>query len=155
MALSGARARRNRLEQSIVYGPTAGDGVAVDDGAGQPDDGTGDNVIVEGTDGADSITVAGSSGSASVAGLAATVNVTGAEPASDRLIINARGGDDVRRRVGGALVAGLVDDQHRVERRAPRARDQPARGERDERRGVRLARLEIDVDQDRRHVRSS
>ena len=47
MRISGPRARRNRLEQSIVYGPTAGDGVAVDDGAGQPDDGTGDNVIVD------------------------------------------------------------------------------------------------------------
>jgi len=47
VALSGSRARRNRLEQSIVYGPTAGDGVAVDDGAGQPDDGTGANVIVD------------------------------------------------------------------------------------------------------------
>src|SRR5262249_56332129 len=47
VATSGPRAVRNRLEQSVVLGPSAGDGVGVDDGAGHSDDGAGDNVIVD------------------------------------------------------------------------------------------------------------
>ena len=47
--VTGARARRNRIEQALVLGPTCGDAVRVDTGAGQPDDsGPGDNVIVDG-----------------------------------------------------------------------------------------------------------
>jgi hypothetical protein len=48
VAVSGSRARRNRIEHSLVVGPTFGDAVAVDDGAGQADAaGGGDNVIVD------------------------------------------------------------------------------------------------------------
>jgi len=47
--MTGARARRDRIEQSIFLGPTCGDTVSVDTDAGQPDDaGPGDNVIVDG-----------------------------------------------------------------------------------------------------------
>src|SRR5438876_4857579 len=49
VAMTGARARRNRIEQSLFVGPTCGDTVSVDSDAGQPDDdGPGDNVIVDG-----------------------------------------------------------------------------------------------------------
>jgi Ca2+-binding RTX toxin-like protein len=54
-----------------------------------------DQVIVNGTNGNDAIEVAGRSGTASIAGLAAIVNVTGADPASDALAIKALDGDDI------------------------------------------------------------
>ena len=48
VAISGSKARRNRIEHSLVVGPTCGDALSVDSDAGQPDDqGPGDNVIVE------------------------------------------------------------------------------------------------------------
>jgi Ca2+-binding RTX toxin-like protein len=62
--------------------------------AGGPGDGAADNVFVEGTDGDDSIAVEGKNGSARVTGLAATVNIAGAEPANDTLEIDSRGGND-------------------------------------------------------------
>jgi Ca2+-binding RTX toxin-like protein len=58
-------------------------------------DGQADNVIVNGTDGEDVIVVAGDASGTAVLGLAAQVNITGAEAANDRLTINALGGDDV------------------------------------------------------------
>ena len=42
-----------------------------------------------------SITVAGDASGVSVVGLAAQVNITGAEAANDRLTVNALAGDDV------------------------------------------------------------
>src|SRR6185436_6152189 len=46
IAITGSQARRNRIEQSIVVGPTCGDAVSVDNGAGAADEqGAGDNVI--------------------------------------------------------------------------------------------------------------
>jgi Ca2+-binding RTX toxin-like protein len=54
-----------------------------------------DQVIVDGTNGNDVIQVAGTTATAHVTGLAATVNVTNADPASDALTINARDGDDI------------------------------------------------------------
>jgi Ca2+-binding RTX toxin-like protein len=75
---------------------TAVNGVNVDLGAF---DGTGDssadNVVVEGTDGPDVITVAGSAGSATVTGLPVKVTITAAESALDRLTVSAGNGDDV------------------------------------------------------------
>jgi Ca2+-binding RTX toxin-like protein len=59
-------------------------------GDGQPD-----SVIVNGTNGNDAIVVAGNASGTSVLGLAAQVNITGAEANSDRLTINALAGDDV------------------------------------------------------------
>ncbi|HEY3206208.1 MAG TPA: calcium-binding protein [Gaiellaceae bacterium] len=54
-----------------------------------------DQVIVDGTNGNDAIEVAGRSATAGVTGLAATVNVTNADPASDALTIDALDGDDI------------------------------------------------------------
>ena len=58
-------------------------------------DGQADTVIVNGTNGDDAVTVAGDASGVAVLGLAAQVNITGAEAANDRLTVNALGGDDV------------------------------------------------------------
>ena len=67
--------------------------------AGTPGSGTGDGsadtVIVNGTNGDDVITAVGDASGVSVIGLAAQVNITGAEAANDRLTVNALAGDDV------------------------------------------------------------
>jgi Ca2+-binding RTX toxin-like protein len=65
-----------------------------------------DNVVVQATNGDDSLTVAGDAAGVSTRGLAAQVNLTGAEGANDRLTINALAGDDVVE--GSGLVAGAV-----------------------------------------------
>src|SRR5262249_22746493 len=57
-------------------------------------DGAADNVIVTGTAGEDVVVVAGDATGVSVLGLAARVNIVGAEAANDRLTINAGAGDD-------------------------------------------------------------
>jgi Ca2+-binding RTX toxin-like protein len=57
-------------------------------------DGQTDNVIVNGTNGNDTISAGGSNGTVSVTGLATTVNVTNAEAADDTLTINALEGND-------------------------------------------------------------
>jgi Ca2+-binding RTX toxin-like protein len=58
-------------------------------------DGAADNVIVFGTNGDDVALVFGDAAGTSVLGLAAQVNITGAESANDRLTVNALAGDDV------------------------------------------------------------
>jgi Ca2+-binding RTX toxin-like protein len=58
-------------------------------------DASADNVIVAGTNADDVILALGDASGASVIGLAAQVNITGAESANDRLTINALAGDDV------------------------------------------------------------
>ncbi len=63
---------------------------AAGSGDGQPD-----NVIVAGTGGEDVIQVIGDASGTTVLGLAARVNITGAETANDRLTVNALAGDDV------------------------------------------------------------
>jgi Ca2+-binding RTX toxin-like protein len=65
-----------------------------------------DNVIVQGTNGADVALVTGGGSAVSVLGLATAVNVTNPEPANDRLTINALAGDDVIEASG--LPAGLI-----------------------------------------------
>jgi Ca2+-binding RTX toxin-like protein len=77
--LSGTDVTRVNLNLAAVGG--AGDGQA-------------DAIIVKGTNGNDAVSVTGSAGSASVLGLAARVNVSGAEAANDRLTIDALAGDD-------------------------------------------------------------
>ena len=76
---------------------TGVDKVDLDLGAtpGGAGDGQPDHVIVNATDEADVLTLTGGNGAASVTGLAAAVNVTGAEPANDTLTIDARDGADV------------------------------------------------------------
>ena len=62
---------------------------------GDAGDGAVDTVTVFGTNGDDIALVAGGAKGVSVTGLAATVNIIGAEAANDRLTINALDGDDV------------------------------------------------------------
>jgi Ca2+-binding RTX toxin-like protein len=77
--------------------------LAAANGAG---DAQADAVIVQATSADDVILVIGEAGSASVLGLAAQVNVTGAEAALDRIVINAGDGDDVVE--ASALAAGGI-----------------------------------------------
>jgi Ca2+-binding RTX toxin-like protein len=65
-----------------------------------------DNVIVQGTNGDDVVIVAGDASGVSAAGLAAQVNITGAEGATDRLTVNTLAGDDVVE--ASALAAGAI-----------------------------------------------
>ena len=58
-------------------------------------DGQADSVIVNGTNGDDAIVVAGDASGVTVLGLAAQVNITGAETTNDLLTLNTLGGDDV------------------------------------------------------------
>lgn len=84
---------------SVTVNPLGGTGLrnvkvnlAQFDGNG---DSAGDTVVVNATDRAESIVVAGTQGSATVSGTYAQVEVSGGEPAFDRLVINAFGGDDI------------------------------------------------------------
>jgi Ca2+-binding RTX toxin-like protein len=63
--------------------------------SGGPGDAAADNVTVDGTNGDDVIVLAGDASGVSVFGLAALVNVTGAEATLDRLTVNGFDGDDV------------------------------------------------------------
>jgi hypothetical protein len=82
---------------AIDLSGTPGTGVA---------DGAADNVIVRGTDRADRITISGRGGSATVSGLAARVDISGAEAAKDRLDIDTGAGVDLIDAAG--LDAGAV-----------------------------------------------
>jgi hypothetical protein len=73
--------------------------------AGGGGDAQPDSVIVQGTNGDDVALVVGDAAGASVLGLAAQVNVTGAEAANDRLTVNALAGDDVVEASGLAAAA--------------------------------------------------
>ena len=75
-------------------------------GAGGVGDAQPDSVIVEGTNGDDVIQVSGDASGVAAVGLAAQVNITGAEAANDRLTVNARAGDDVVEASG--LAAGAI-----------------------------------------------
>lgn len=65
-----------------------------------------DDVILIGTSGKNVVQVAGDGSAASVTGLAATVNISGAEPANDRLTVNGLAGNDVID--ASALTAGAI-----------------------------------------------
>jgi Ca2+-binding RTX toxin-like protein len=64
-------------------------------GVGGIDDAAADNVIVNGTNDSDVISVSGSNRAATVLGLASRVDISGAIAATDRLTVNALAGDDV------------------------------------------------------------
>jgi hypothetical protein len=68
-------------------------------------DGAADSVIVNGTSGADNITVAGDASLIAIAGLAVKVNVVGHEP-TDALTLNSLGGADTVNATG--LIAGAI-----------------------------------------------
>jgi len=80
--LTGADVTEVNLNLESVPGSGVGDG--------QPD-----TLIVQGTSGDDVILVFGDAAGATVLGLAAQINVTGAESNLDRVVINALAGDDV------------------------------------------------------------
>ena len=65
-----------------------------------------DTVIAVATNGADVVQVVGDAGGVSAFGLAARINVTGAEAANDRLVVNLLGDDDVLEASG--LAAGAI-----------------------------------------------
>jgi Ca2+-binding RTX toxin-like protein len=69
-------------------------------------DGSADTVVVTGTGGDDVILVSGDATGTTVVGLAARVNITGAEAANDRLVVSAQVGDDVVEASG--LAAGAI-----------------------------------------------
>lgn len=79
--------------------------LAATGGAG---DGAADNVVVAGTNGADSVAGSGSAGAALLTGLHTQVSITGAEAATDRLTVNLLGGDDVANCSGLAASAILL-----------------------------------------------
>lgn len=58
-------------------------------------DGAADTVTVNGTNGDDVIVATGDASGVAVLGLAALIQITGAESANDRLVINALAGDDI------------------------------------------------------------
>jgi Ca2+-binding RTX toxin-like protein len=64
-------------------------------GVGGGDDGASDNVVVNGTNGDDVVTVTGAGTDAQVAGLPALVTVSGGIAGNDRLTVNAQGEGDV------------------------------------------------------------
>ncbi len=73
--------------------------------AGGAGDGAADSVSVNATTGDDVVLVAGDATGTQVLGLAARVNITGAEAANDRLTVNALAGDDVVEASGLAAAA--------------------------------------------------
>ena len=73
---------------------------------GSAGDGSGDRVVVNGTNGNDAVNVNGDAGGVKASGLAATVNVLHAEVANDRLEINTLAGRDTVD--SGGLAAGAV-----------------------------------------------
>ena len=77
--------------------------LALTGGAG---DAAADSVNVAGTNGDDTIVLAGDASGTSVFGLAAQVNITGAEPANDRVVVSALAGDDVVE--ASSLAAGAI-----------------------------------------------
>jgi Ca2+-binding RTX toxin-like protein len=80
--LSGTDVTQVNIDLAATPGTGTGDGAA-------------DDVVVNGTAGDDVVVLSGSAGSASVTGLAARVNITGAEAANDRVTVGALAGDDV------------------------------------------------------------
>jgi Ca2+-binding RTX toxin-like protein len=91
--LTGTDAKQVNIDLSGTPGSGQGDGAA-------------DSVIVNGTQGADTVTVASSGAAVVVNGLAAKVTLTGSEGANDSLTVNGLGGNDVIN--ASALQAGRV-----------------------------------------------
>jgi Ca2+-binding RTX toxin-like protein len=79
--------------------------LAATGGAG---DAAADTVILQGTSGDDVMQAVGDASGTSVFGLAARVNITGAEAANDRLVMNAFAGDDVLEASGLSATAILL-----------------------------------------------
>jgi Ca2+-binding RTX toxin-like protein len=96
--LSGTDVVEVNVALAAALGGTAGDGQA-------------DTVTAEATNGDDVAIVVGDASGVSVLGLAAQINVTGAEAGNDRIVIKGFAGDDVIEASGvGAGVVGLTLD---------------------------------------------
>src|SRR5262249_2845994 len=96
--LSGTNVRQVNIDLSTPPGSGTGDGQA-------------DTIVVNGTEQADAIQIAGSGTSFTVTGLTATVAVQGSEGANDQLIVKALGGNDAVNAIGlAANVVGLTVD---------------------------------------------
>ncbi len=83
--------------------------------AGGAGDGAADTVTVQGTNGDDAVVLVGDASGTSVLGLSARVNITGAEPSFDRVVVNALDGDDVVEAsgmVGGSLQLAVNGGAH-------------------------------------------
>ena len=93
--LSGTDVSRVNVDESSPAGSGIGDGAA-------------DQVIVEGSNGADAITAVGANGSTRVGGLSTAVTIAGAEAANDTLSINALDGNDRVDATGLAASAGKL-----------------------------------------------
>ena len=91
--LTGTGVKNVNIDLSSSAGSGTGDGQA-------------DTVIINATNGADTIFVSSSGGVITVSGLAETVTITGAEAANDRLVINGLGGDDIIDAAG--LTGGIL-----------------------------------------------
>ena len=92
--LTGTDATQVNIDLSSPIGSGQGDGAA-------------DNVVVNGTAGGDSVTVAGGAGSVAVNGLAAKVAIAGTEGGLDSLTVNSLAGNDTINASG--LKAGQVN----------------------------------------------
>ena len=102
--LSGTDVRQVNLDLSSAAGVGVGDGAA-------------DTVTVNGTAGADRISVSGDAAGVTVAGLAAQVQIVGSEAANDQLVVNSLGGDDnvdasglAANLIGLTLIGGTGND---------------------------------------------
>jgi Ca2+-binding RTX toxin-like protein len=91
--LSGTDLAELNVDLAGVPGGDTGDAVA-------------DSVVVNGTNDNDNVVVTGSGTDVTVLGLSVVVNIATAEPANDRLTVNALGGDDVVDATG--LPAGVI-----------------------------------------------
>jgi Ca2+-binding RTX toxin-like protein len=96
--LTGTDVTRTNLDLAGTLGGSAGDGAL-------------DNVVVNGTNGVDTIDIDGNGSGADVTGLATAVSIRHADPddssaPSDRLSVNTRAGDD---HVDPAGVAGVLE----------------------------------------------
>jgi Ca2+-binding RTX toxin-like protein len=80
--LTGTDVTEVSVDLAGIPGGTTGDGAA-------------DQVALDATSGADTVVVSGAAGAASIAGLPADVNLSGAEAALDTLQVNLGGGNDV------------------------------------------------------------
>jgi Ca2+-binding RTX toxin-like protein len=96
--LSGTDVTQVETDLAAAIGGAVGDG--------QPD-----TVTVNGTNGNDVIVVAGQNGTATLTGLPASVRILNAEPANDRLVVRALGGNDVVSAIGllASAIAFTVD----------------------------------------------
>lgn len=107
-ALESVRVAALAGRDTVIVHDLSGTGVNevhADLESGGTGDGAADAVILNATNGDDTVVVFGDNSRVSVVGLAAAVNVTGAEAANDSLTVNGLAGDDVLEAAGLAADA--------------------------------------------------